>query len=105
MGGGGGDGCGGLGWRVCVCVCVCVYVCVWWGLTRKNTPFSNQNTIFPILRMLVDTFSLDVAHFSFLPQKIAVTPGSLSLTFTILWSNSPDDKLMIFFLFFSENRI
>ena len=97
MGGGGGDGCGGLVVRVCVCV--------WWGLTRKNTPFSNQNTIFPILRMLVDTFSLDVAHFFFLPQKIAVTPGSLSLTFTILWSNSPDDKLMIFFLFFSENRI
>ena len=27
------------------------------------------------------------------------------LTFTMLWANSADDKLMKFFLFFLENRI
>ena len=27
------------------------------------------------------------------------------ITFTTLWANSADDKLMIFFLFFSENRL
>ena len=27
------------------------------------------------------------------------------LTFTILWANSAEDKLLIFFLFFQENRI
>ena len=27
------------------------------------------------------------------------------LTFTTLWANSSDSKLIIFFLFFSENRL
>ena len=27
------------------------------------------------------------------------------LTFTTLWANSADDKLLIFFLFFPENKI
>ena len=30
---------------------------------------------------------------------------SFILTFTTLWAFSADDKLMIFFLFFPENRI
>ena len=28
-----------------------------------------------------------------------------ALTFTFLWANSADDKLVVFFLFFPENRI
>ena len=39
--------------------------------------------------------------FCFFPTMILLTN---SLTFTTLWANS-DDKLMIFFLFFPENRI
>ena len=30
---------------------------------------------------------------------------TIFLTFTTLWANSADDKLVIFFLFFPENRI
>ena len=29
----------------------------------------------------------------------------LHLTFTTLWANSADNKLVLFFLFFQENRI
>ena len=38
-------------------------------------------------------------------SKRPVDIGNLLLTFTILWANSADDKSMMFFLFFSENRV
>ena len=36
---------------------------------------------------------------------IALLAEAIVLTFTTLWADSADDKLMIFFLFFPENRI
>ena len=40
--------------------------------------------------------------------KFKITSGAVwigTLTFTTLWAFSADDKMMLFFLFFPENRI
>ena len=49
---------------------------------------------------------------SLLPWQFVLDMGSQSqeangdnLTFTTLWAFSADDKMMLFFLFFPENRI
>ena len=44
-------------------------------------------------------------YFSYFYMKIHIMGSDYGyLTFTTLWANSADDKLVIFFLFFTENR-
>ena len=44
-------------------------------------------------------------HFFLFHCILNYLPLPASLTFTTLWANSADDKLMIVFLFFPENRV
>ena len=43
--------------------------------------------------------------FIFYNLHLKEIPDKNTLTFTTLWAFSADDRLMIFFLFFPENRI
>ena len=38
------------------------------------------------------------------PNRIP-TENNVHLTLNVLWANLTDDKLMVFFLFFQENRV
>ena len=44
--------------------------------------------------------ALNILHITLVSSKL-----QYNLTFTTLWAFSADDKMMLFFLFFPENRI
>ena len=60
-----------------MCVCVCVCVCVMGGGHLKLKVTAN----------------------------IGFKNSTLTFTGITVWANSADDKLMVFFLFFQQNRI
>ena len=64
---------------------------------------SNKHYVFDSLWKPVVGTSLTTYMFSWNNKKDQVQTGSL--TFTTLWAFSADDKMMLFFLFFPENRI
>ena len=73
---------------------------VYYGLTIKSLSCPNKNVYTP---KGVDNQILSFTKMS--NVKASTCTVVLILTFTTLWAFSADDKLMIFFLLFSENRI
>ena len=71
---------------------------------KKKKHFKIVHAAFKVSRYKVTIlYSQVFKHLDFTPS-VAIFVGRL-LTLTILWANSADNKLIIFFLFFLENRI
>ena len=70
-------------------------------LSIEYQPLSIENDNFPWRN---DIFSMENQHFPMVNQHFPMDQYFLLLTLTMLWANSAEDKMMISFLFFIENR-
>ena len=86
-----------------------VYTCEYDVLLRRETTFV---TLFVFQHMRPFWEGVYVKKKAFAPKRISVLTElpflnvcQFLLTFATVWANSADDRLMMFFLFFPENRI